>query len=73
MNSTSTPSALNQDDVSARARQLWESAGSPSDRDLEFWLAAETALRREQDTGPRPLDNGVGQLPATKRATARRR
>ncbi|WP_431015529.1 DUF2934 domain-containing protein [Bradyrhizobium pachyrhizi] len=33
-----------QDEIRARARQLWEEAGCPSGRDLEFWLQAEREL-----------------------------
>jgi hypothetical protein len=33
------------DFVRARARELWEAAGQPEGRDLEFWLQAE------QETG----------------------
>ncbi|WP_338062327.1 DUF2934 domain-containing protein [Bradyrhizobium erythrophlei] len=33
-----------QDEVRARARQLWEEAGRPADRDLDFWLQAEREL-----------------------------
>jgi hypothetical protein len=31
--------------VSRLAYQLWEDAGRPAGRDLEFWLAAESKLR----------------------------
>lgn len=34
-----------QNSVSRLAYQLWENAGRPTGRDLEFWLAAEAALR----------------------------
>lgn len=43
----STPAPLPHDAVAARARQLWQIANSPSGRDREFWLAAETELRLE--------------------------
>ena len=33
-----------QDEVRARARQLWEDAGRPAGRDLDFWLQAEREL-----------------------------
>ncbi|WP_028352274.1 DUF2934 domain-containing protein [Bradyrhizobium sp. USDA 3256] len=33
-----------QDEIRARARQLWEEAGCPSGRDLDFWLQAEREL-----------------------------
>jgi hypothetical protein len=31
--------------ISARAREIWEQHGCPSDRDLEFWLQAESEIR----------------------------
>jgi hypothetical protein len=33
-----------QDEIRARARMLWESAGRPAGRDEEFWLQAEREL-----------------------------
>jgi hypothetical protein len=35
------------------AYELWENAGRPSGRDLEFWLAAEAKVR----TGGRPASS----------------
>jgi hypothetical protein len=32
------------DDLPSLARQLWEAAGRPAGRDLEFWLQAEEEL-----------------------------
>jgi hypothetical protein len=32
-------------EISARARELWEQNGRPADRDLEFWLQAEAEIR----------------------------
>ena len=34
-----------QEQISQRARQLWENAGRPDGRDLEHWLEAERQLR----------------------------
>src|SRR5215468_10303727 len=34
-----------QDRIRERAYQLWEQAGRPSGRDLEFWARAEAELR----------------------------
>ena len=36
---------VNEANVSRVAYQLWENAGRPAGRDLEFWLAAETQVR----------------------------
>ncbi len=33
--------------IEARARQLWQINGSPPGRDTEFWLGAESELRKE--------------------------
>jgi len=30
--------------ISARAREIWEQNGCPVDRDLEFWLQAESEI-----------------------------
>jgi hypothetical protein len=30
--------------ISARAREIWEQNGCPPDRDLEFWLQAESEI-----------------------------
>ena len=30
--------------ISTRAREIWEQNGRPSDRDLEFWLQAESEI-----------------------------
>jgi DUF2934 family protein len=36
--------------ISTRAREIWEQNGRPSDRDLEFWLQAESEIieRKQQ-------------------------
>ena len=34
--------------IRARARELWEASGCPSDRDLDFWLKAEEELRKAE-------------------------
>jgi hypothetical protein len=38
-------SAPTHDEISARARQLWDNAGQPAGRDEEFWLQAERELQ----------------------------
>jgi hypothetical protein len=43
MNPTCVPAAeANGDGISCLAFQLWEKAGCPEGRDLEFWLGTET-------------------------------
>ena len=43
-----THSPLTHEAITMRARKLWATAGSPSGRDLEFWLKAEIQLREGQ-------------------------
>lgn len=33
-----------EEEISARARQIWQDRGRPSDRDLEIWVEAEREL-----------------------------
>lgn len=56
----------NQASVSRLAYQLWENAGRPTGRDLEFWLAAEGQLR----PAARPASSAAvtGQPPTVKPA-----
>ena len=35
--------------IRRRARELWEQAGRPPGRDLEFWLQAEQEFREAED------------------------
>lgn len=35
--------------VRARAYELWEQAGRPTDRELEFWLEAERQIEEERE------------------------
>ncbi|WP_338695808.1 MULTISPECIES: DUF2934 domain-containing protein [unclassified Bradyrhizobium] len=37
-----------QDEIRARARQLWQEAGRPAGRDLDFWLQAERELADDE-------------------------
>jgi hypothetical protein len=36
--------------IRARAYELWEEAGRPIGRDLEFWLEAERQITEKQDS-----------------------
>ena len=42
--STPTRRTATAEEISARARRLWEKNGSPEGRDLEFWFEAERQL-----------------------------
>lgn len=39
-------------EVAVRAYELWQLAGEPSGRDLEYWFIAEGELRSEKQPGP---------------------
>jgi hypothetical protein len=38
-----------QDDIRARARELWEQHGKPTGRDKEFWFRAEREFKEASD------------------------
>lgn len=38
-------------DIALRAHQLWEEAGKPPGRELEFWLQAEQELQGAAERG----------------------
>jgi hypothetical protein len=40
-----------QDEIRARAREIWEQRGRSPDRDVEFWLQAEAELREPGERG----------------------
>ncbi|HLH57458.1 MAG TPA: DUF2934 domain-containing protein [Verrucomicrobiae bacterium] len=58
---TTTETKVNADEstVSLVAYQLWEQAGRPTGRDLEFWLAAETKLREQAQPEAAPKSSAV--------------
>jgi hypothetical protein len=37
-----------REQIGARARELWEQHGRPAGRDEEFWLQAESELRKHE-------------------------
>ena len=39
------------------AHTLWENAGKPTGRDMEFWHAAEVELNAESDSPDAPTDD----------------
>jgi hypothetical protein len=45
-----------QDQIRARAYQLWEGAGRPEDRAQEFWLEAERELTGATGGTAKPND-----------------
>lgn len=57
---------LKESEISVVAYQLWEKAGRPAGRDLQFWLAAEAQLRTAtQAASAKPrsafITGGIGQ------------
>ncbi len=49
MNNTQSGSRpIQNEEIAARSRELWQKAGSPDGRDLEFWLGAEAELQRDR-------------------------
>lgn len=64
---------LNQETIACLARQLWEQAGCPSGRDLEFWLAAERQLAQDtRPTDPPSASGGTDAPPARPVARAKK-
>ncbi len=46
--STTTPQReITSETIAARAYVLWEQAGRPSGRDVEYWLQAESQLKQD--------------------------
>lgn len=43
-----------QENIKARAEQLWRELGCPSGRDEEIWLMAEEAVKRESVAVAKP-------------------
>jgi Protein of unknown function (DUF2934) len=40
---------ITHEEISKRAREIWEREGRPEGRDKEHWLQAEAELRRDSD------------------------
>ena len=62
-------------EISDCANQLWQIAGGPAGRDLEFWLAAETELKRDREATARTADErpNPDYMPTKKRTPVRRK
>ena len=58
--------AVSGDDLAImeRAQQLWEKAGYPEGRDLEFWLEAERQIKEERIRVGRPLPSPSSRNPS---------
>ena len=46
--------ALSQSEIAVVAYHMWEMAGRPASRDLQFWLDAEAQLRAAAKTAATP-------------------
>jgi hypothetical protein len=55
--------------VSRLAYELWEMAGRPTGRDLEFWLAAEGKLREKVTPVTEPAIKVAATQPAVEKVT----
>jgi len=64
MKTTRRPLEFPHEEIAARARDLWQTAGSPAHRDMEFWLAAEAELQRDRSQTRQTADQ-----PPVKRAS----
>lgn len=58
----------NQEQIAARARQIWNARGQPAGQDVEIWLEAERELRAPasprvtvDDTVVQPTGRGVAK------------
>ena len=45
-----TRRAITTDCIAARAHTLWEQAGRPQGRDVEYWLQAEAQLKQDSQS-----------------------
>jgi len=43
---------IDEAQISAAAYQMWDKAGRPSGRDMDFWLEAETQVRARAQADP---------------------
>ncbi|MEO7598445.1 MAG: DUF2934 domain-containing protein [Opitutus sp.] len=61
-------------EIAARSTELWQIAGSPVGRDVDFWLAAESELNRDREATSAAADDGApSEDPARKKRAAVRR
>ena len=61
------PRQPTHDEISQRARELWESNGRPADRDQDIWLEAERQLLAE--TTPIAMETAKASSAPLKPAT----
>lgn len=61
---------ITHEEISQRARQIWEREGRPEGRDVEHWLQAEEELRRESQGSESARETVSSQPRATVSITA---
>jgi hypothetical protein len=44
-----------EEQIRCRAHELWEQAGKPEGREMDFWLQAEREIASEQGETPKQL------------------
>lgn len=59
---------ISETQIGLLAYQLWEAAGHPMGRDLDFWLQAETQLQKQAKPTPSLTPVQVAINPAPKEA-----
>ena|SRR2546421_9716084 len=67
-NAANSPSNADRGQIASTAYTLWEQAGRPAGRDMEFWLEAERRIQRIQD--PRPKAKAEEKTPRSPVARA---
>jgi hypothetical protein len=60
------------DEISERARDLWQSRGKPAGQDTEIWLAAEQELRSRSAKPPAQNANLTDAAPAAGKTSRKR-
>jgi hypothetical protein len=60
---------VTHEEISRKAREIWEREGRPEGRDKEHWLQAEAELRQESGGGAEPQnvtseDSSILKVPA---------
>ena len=63
-----SPVASNHDGIACAAFQLWEKAGCPDGRDVEFWLRAETIMIATRPPEAQKVETGVAKAASANRA-----
>jgi hypothetical protein len=60
-----SPPPLPHEEISRRARELWEKQGRPQGRDQDIWFEAERSLLREAQPSAQPTAPDATIAPAS--------